>query len=115
VIHFWALNDGFGIAILAEAHEQQAEGGDHGHQTEIGGHEQTGQNYGGDHLDGEDEALCEDSNASPANSKAAQTVTDLGGLEISICVERSQALSKELRSSHSRIPTASPSSLPSLR
>ena len=58
--------------IQSKAREQEAEGGYHGHDTEVCWGKQAGQYHGGNHLDGKAKTLEENSNPTAADGQAFQ-------------------------------------------
>src|SRR5207247_4081464 len=87
MIDLLPLEDRLRKPVQPEVHQQQAEGGDHGHQPKICRSEKSSQGEGGDHLDGEPQALRKYRGAGTPNGEAPESAAVRGGAKGAIVVE----------------------------
>jgi hypothetical protein len=72
MIDLLPLDHGLGKPIQPDVQQEQAKGGDHTHESEILGGEKPSQDDGGDHLDGEPQALGKHSDRGAPNGEASE-------------------------------------------
>src|SRR5437867_3243422 len=90
------LDDPFKKAVYAEAHQEQAERGDHRHQPEILRCKEPGQDDCGQHLDDQPRALRKHRKARTTNGSSPEAVAVTDGLEAAVFAEWLHLLTKVL-------------------
>ena len=87
MIDLFPLEDGLRKPVETHVLEKEAKGGNHGHQPKILGGEKPRQDDGGDHLDGQAQALTTQRNAGAPHGEAPERVPGRDGSECAILVE----------------------------